>query len=129
MENHKKITPTESELEILQILWEKGSATVRQVHEVLEEVKNTGYTTTLKTMQVMTEKGMLKRNTESRIHIYTPVLSLEKTQNTFLEKMMGGLFKGNAKRLVMGALNHKEISQEELRDIKAYLENFETRKS
>ncbi len=129
MENNKKITPTESELEILQILWEKGSATVRQVHEVLEEVKNTGYTTTLKTMQVMTEKGMLKRNTESRIHIYTPVLSLEKTQNTFLEKMMGGLFKGNAKRLVMGALNHKEISQEELRDIKAYLENFETRKS
>ncbi|MFP4289844.1 MAG: BlaI/MecI/CopY family transcriptional regulator [Bacteroidales bacterium] len=129
MENNKKHSPTESELEILQILWEKGSATVRQVHEVLEQVKNTGYTTTLKTMQVMTDKGLLKRNTESRIHIYTPLLTLEKTQNTFLEKMMRGLFKGNAKRLVMGALNHKEISQEELQDIKAYLENFETRKS
>ncbi|MFN2396715.1 MAG: BlaI/MecI/CopY family transcriptional regulator [Bacteroidales bacterium] len=123
--NQKKFIPTESELEILQIIWDKGIATVRDVHEVLEQKKDTGYTTTLKTMQIMTEKGLLVRNTESRTHIYKPVLSRDKVQKNFLDKMLNGLFRGSESRLVMGALDKKELSQKELSEIKEYLKQFE----
>jgi predicted transcriptional regulator len=123
--SQKKYIPTESELSILQILWDKGEATVRDVHEVLEQKKDTGYTTTLKTMQIMTEKGLLVRNTESRTHIYKPALSREKVQKNFLDKMLNGLFRGSESRLVMGALNKKELSEKELVEIKEYLKQFE----
>jgi predicted transcriptional regulator len=123
--SQKKYIPTESELSILQILWDKGEATVRDVHEVLEQKKDTGYTTTLKTMQIMTEKGLLVRNTESRTHIYKPALSREKVQKNFLDKMLNGLFRGSESRLVMGALDKKELSEKELIEIKEYLKQFE----
>lgn len=123
--SHKKYIPTESELTILQIIWDKGEATVRDVHEVLEQKKDTGYTTTLKTMQIMTEKGLLVRNTESRTHIYKPALSREKVQKNFLDKMLNGLFRGSESRLVMGALDKKELSEKELTEIKEYLKQFE----
>lgn len=123
--SHKKYIPTESELTILQIIWDKGEATVRDVHEVLEQKKDTGYTTTLKTMQIMTEKGLLVRNTESRTHIYKPALSREKVQKNFLDKMLNGLFRGSESRLVMGALDKKELSEKELIEIKEYLKQFE----
>ncbi len=123
--NNKKYNPTESELEILQILWEKGNATVREVHEVLEKVKDTGYTTTLKIMQIMTEKGLLERNTENRTHIYKPLLSREKIQEKFLDKMLNGLFKGSESRLIMGALDQKDLSPKDLEEIKDYLRQFE----
>jgi len=122
---NKKHNPTESELEILQILWNKGNATVREVHEVLEKVKDTGYTTTLKIMQIMTEKGFLERNTANRTHIYKPLLSREKIQAKFLDKMLNGLFKGSESRLIMGALNQKELSPSDIEDIKDYLRQFE----
>jgi BlaI family transcriptional regulator, penicillinase repressor len=125
MTETKKYNPTESELEILHILWEKGAATVRDVHEVIEQSKETGYTTTLKLMQIMTEKGILERETTTRTHIYKPLLSREKTQDTFINKMLNGLFKGSASRLVMGALDQKTISQQELQEIKNYLSQFE----
>jgi BlaI family transcriptional regulator, penicillinase repressor len=125
MAETKKYNPTESELEILHILWEKGAATVRDVHEVIEQSKETGYTTTLKLMQIMTEKGILERETSTRTHIYKPLLSREKTQESFLNKMLNGLFKGSASRLVMGALDQKAISQQELQEIKNYLSQFE----
>jgi BlaI family transcriptional regulator, penicillinase repressor len=125
MTETKKYNPTESELEILHILWEKGAATVRDVHEVIEQSKETGYTTTLKLMQIMTEKGILERETSTRTHIYKPLLSREKTQESFLNKMLNGLFKGSASRLVMGALDQKAISQQELQEIKNYLSQFE----
>ncbi len=125
MENPRKYQPTESELEILQILWEKQKATVREVHEVLERVKDTRYTTTLKTMQNMTDKGLLERDTKTRTHIYKPLLSREKTQETFLTKMLNGLFKGAESNLVLGALSHKKISKKELEEIKKYLSKFE----
>lgn len=125
----KKYNPTESELEILQILWNKGNATVREVHDVLEKVKDTGYTTTLKIMQIMTEKGLLERNTTNRTHIYKPLLSREKTQESFLNKMLNGLFKGDESRLVMGALDKKELSQNEIDEIKEFLKQFEDKKS
>jgi BlaI family transcriptional regulator, penicillinase repressor len=127
MSEQKKYNPTESELEILHILWEKGTATVRDIHEILEQTKETGYTTTLKLMQIMTEKGILERDVQNRTHIYRPLLSREKTQESFLNKMLNGLFKGSASRLVMGALDHKEISGEELQQIKAYLSQFENK--
>jgi BlaI family transcriptional regulator, penicillinase repressor len=127
--SNKKYNPTESELEILQILWDKGNATVREIHEVLEKVKDTGYTTTLKIMQIMTEKGLLERNTTNRTHIYKPLLSREKLQESFLNKMLNGLFKGSESRLIMGALDQKELSSKDLDEIKEYLRQFEKQKS
>ncbi len=121
----KKIQPTESELEILQILWEKGSATVREVYEILEQVRDIGYTTTLKTMQIMTEKGLLERDTSSRTHIYSPLISREKTQKQFLNKMIDGLFNGSASRMVMGALDQEKLTQDDLQEIREYLKQFE----
>ncbi len=129
MENNKKLKPTESELEILQVLWEKGSATVREVHEILEPVKDVGYTTTLKTMQVMAEKGMLGRNTSQRTHVYTPLLTRENTQSQFLNKMIDGLFSGSASRMVIGALSQEKISDKDLKEIREYLNNIENQGS
>ncbi|MEE4176209.1 MAG: BlaI/MecI/CopY family transcriptional regulator [Bacteroides sp.] len=121
----KKFQPTESELEILQVLWEKGEATVREVYEVLEQTRDIGYTTTLKTMQIMTEKGLLGRNTSSRTHVYIPLITRENTQRQFLNKMIDGLFHGSASRLVIGALDGSKLSTKELREIQDYLKQFE----
>ena len=125
MTQNKTYQPTENELAILQILWDKGQATVREVHDVLETKKDTGYTTTLKTMQIMTEKGLLLRDTSSRTHIYEPKISREKAQRQFLGKMIDGLFSGSPGRLVMGALDHEKLSREEIREIREYLQQFE----
>ncbi|MFO7999567.1 MAG: BlaI/MecI/CopY family transcriptional regulator [Bacteroidales bacterium] len=129
MDHVKKYQPAESELEILHILWEKGSATVREVYEVLEKGRDIGYTTTLKTMQIMTEKGMLERDTTSRTHVYSPAVSLEQTQEQFLSKMIDGLYKGSASRLVMGALGHERLSPDDIREIQNYLNQFENPES
>ncbi len=122
-----KNRPTESELEILQVLWNKESATVREVHEVLENLRDIGYTTTLKTMQIMTEKGLLSRDTSSRQHIYFPLVSREECQQVFINKMVDGLFNGSASRMVMGALDNKKLSSEELSEIRDYLNQFENK--
>ncbi|MFW5707004.1 MAG: BlaI/MecI/CopY family transcriptional regulator [Bacteroidota bacterium] len=129
MEQNKKYNPTESELEILQVLWDKGSATVREVHEVLETKKDTGYTTTLKLMQIMTDKGLLERDTATRTHVYRPLVSREKTQESFLNKMLNGLFRGAESRLVLGALDSRDLTPTEVQEIKDYLEQFENRQS
>ena len=123
-----KNRPTESELEILQILWNKESATVREVHEVLEQQRDIGYTTTLKTMQIMTDKGLLSRDTSSRQHIYFPLVSREECQQVFINKMVDGLFNGSAGRMVMGALDNKRLSNEEISEIRDYLNQFENNK-
>ena len=125
MKNKKSNHPTDSELEILQILWDKGSATVRSVHEVLEKIKDTGYTTTLKTMQIMAEKDLLARDTSSRTHVYSPKITREHIQQQFLRKMINGLFEGSAGRLVMGALDREHLSSGEIREIREYLRQFE----
>lgn len=121
----KKFHPTESELEILQVLWDKQKATVREVHEVLEKFRDTGYTTTLKIMQIMLEKGLIARDASSRTHIYSPLLSREATQDHFIGKMVNGLFRGSTSRLVIGALDNEKISPEEVREIRDYLKQFE----
>jgi len=127
MSDLKKYQPTESELEILQILWEKGSATVREVHDIMENRKETGYTTTLKLMQIMTEKELLERETGTRTHVYLPLVSREKTQERFLNKMLNGLFKGAESRLVMGALVNKQLTPDEVKQIREYLNEFENK--
>src|SRR3954470_17388846 len=104
MATTKTIKPTESELEILQILWKKGNASVREVHEEILQTKEAGYTTTLKLMQIMFEKGLVKRDDSAKTHIYQPNISKERTQNQFVGKMISSLFGGSSTQLVMQAL-------------------------
>src|SRR5436190_23289938 len=124
MNNIKPIKPTESELEILQVLWDKGNATVREVHEELSVYKDSGYTTTLKLMQIMFEKGLVKRDDSNKTHIYTPNVSKEKTQQQMVGKMVDALFGGSATRLVMQALGSSQASKEELEEIQQLLNNL-----
>lgn len=120
----KNNKPTEGELEILQVLWERKSATVRDVHEELLKVKEAGYTTTLKLMQIMFEKGIVSRDSSSKTHIYQPVVSKEKTQNLFLNKMIDSLFSGSSSQLIMQALGNHKTSKKELDEIRNYLKNI-----
>ena len=122
----RTIKPTESELEILQILWTKGLATVREVHEELAATKEVGYTTTLKLMQIMHEKGLVKRDDSMRTHVYQAAVNKEKTQKHLLNKMIDSLFGGSPTQLVIQALgddNHK-ASREELEKIQALLDSL-----
>ena len=122
----KTIKPTESELEILQILWKKGLATVREVHEELSLTKDAGYTTTLKLMQIMHEKGIVKRDDSMRTHVYQAAVNKEKTQKHLLGKMIDNLFGGSPTQLVIQALgddSHK-ASQEELDKIQVLLDSL-----
>lgn len=121
------IKPTESELEILNILWDKGPSTVRDVHEVLEHSKEAGYTTTLKLMQIMYEKKLLKRDTTTKSHVYTPNVSQEKTQGQLVKKFIDSVFNGSASQLVMQALGNHKTNKKELDEIKKYLEEMEKR--
>jgi len=123
MSNTKYIKPTESELEILQILWTRGLATVREVHEELAKTKEAGYTTTLKLMQIMHEKGLVKRDDSMRTHIYQAAVNKEKTQKHLLSKMIDSLFGGSPTQLVIQALGNEEhkASREELEEIQALL--------
>ncbi|MES2653809.1 MAG: BlaI/MecI/CopY family transcriptional regulator [Bacteroidota bacterium] len=119
----KNIKPTESELEILQILWEKKQCTVRDVHETLAK-KDAGYTTTLKLMQIMHEKGLVERDTTAKTHIYKALLNQEKTQQQLVDKMIDNVFNGSAARLVMQALGNQSASKEEIDLIKEYLDKL-----
>lgn len=116
--------PTESEVEILQILWQKGSATVREVHEVLETKKDVGYTTTLKLMQIMVEKGIVDRDTSKRIHIYKPLIPQSSVENNLINKLRQKIFRGSASRLVIGALSSEPVSEQELEEIREFLDSY-----
>jgi predicted transcriptional regulator len=122
----KYVKPTESELEILQILWKNGTATVRDVHEELAQNKDVGYTTTLKLMQIMHEKGLVKRDESMRTHIYQPAVNKEKTQKHLLTKMIDSLFGGSSTQLVLQALgsSDQKVSAEELEEIQKLIENL-----
>src|SRR5262244_4217058 len=124
MANTKYVKPTESELEILQILWTKGLATVREVHEELAKTKDVGYTTTLKLMQIMHEKGLVKRDDSVKTHIYQAVVSREKTQKHLLGRMINGLFGGSPTQLVIQALGNYKASEEEIEEIQKLLNNL-----
>lgn len=116
--------PTVAELDILQILWSNGSQTVREVHQALRN-KQTGYTTVLKQMQVMTEKGLLKRNERFRSHVYAAKHGRERTQQRLIVDLLQRAFSGSAKNLVLGALSAHPVSQEELAEIKQAIRQFE----
>ncbi|HEX5654115.1 MAG TPA: BlaI/MecI/CopY family transcriptional regulator [Chitinophagaceae bacterium] len=124
MSNSKVIKPTESELEILQLLWTKGLATVREVHEGLAQTKDVGYTTTLKLMQIMHEKGLVKRDDSMRTHVYQAAVNKEKTQKHLLGKMIDNLFGGSPTQLVIQALGEHKASPEELEKIQALLNDL-----
>jgi BlaI family penicillinase repressor len=125
----KKIPkPTDAELQILQILWEHGPSSVRFVNEKLNEERDVGYTTTLKLMQIMVDKGLARRNTESRTHIYTANVSEADTQRRLLEQFVDSTFRGSATKLVMQVLGHHEASHDELEEIKALIERLEGKK-
>lgn len=124
--NNTTIKPTEGELEILQVLWKKGTCTVREVHENLNK-QNSGYTTTLKFMQIMLEKGLVDRDTSAKTHIYSALVNQEKTQQQMVNKMIDNVFNGSAARLVMQALGNQTTSQEEIDLIKAYLDKLENK--
>ena len=124
MSTTKTIRPTESELEILQALWIRGLATVREVHEDLARTKDVGYTTTLKLMQIMHEKGLVKRDDSMRTHVYQAAVNKEKTQKHMLSKMIDSLFGGSSTQLVIQALGEHKASPEELERIQALLDNL-----
>jgi predicted transcriptional regulator len=122
----KYIKPTESELEILQVLWDRDLASVREVHEELVKSKDVGYTTTLKLMQIMHEKGLVKRDDSFKTHIYQAAVSKEKTQKHLLGKMINSLFGGSPTELVLQALGNHKASPEELEEIQQLLNNLKT---
>jgi BlaI family transcriptional regulator, penicillinase repressor len=124
MSNSKILKPTESELDILQILWDKESATVREVHDELSLNKDSGYTTTLKLLQIMFEKGLVTRDDSSKTHIYKAAISKERTQKQFLNKMIDTLFAGSSTQLVLQALGNQKASKGELDEIQKYLDNL-----
>jgi BlaI family transcriptional regulator, penicillinase repressor len=116
--------PTEAELAILQILWKRGPSTVREVHTDLRD-RGTGYTTALKQMQVMAEKGLLTRSERYRSHVYEARIPREKTQLMLTRNLLQRAFDGSAKGLVLGALSAKPISASELAEIRTILDQFE----
>lgn len=122
MKNQK---PTDAELEILQVLWRQGPSTVRQVNDVLNRTRRIGYTTTLKMMQLMTDKHMLGRNEEKRSHLYTPLIRESDTQNLLLDKLVKSAFGGSAVNLVMSALGNAETSKKELEKLRDLLDHIE----
>ena len=127
MSKPKRIRPTESELEILQVLWEHGPSTVRFVNDQLNEDREVGYTTTLKLMQIMAEKGLADRDTSQRTHIYRPVVTEAETQQNLLTQFVDRTFKGSAMKMVMQALGNHNASEAELDEIKALIEQIESK--
>jgi predicted transcriptional regulator len=127
MNTDRYIKPTESELEILSILWDLEKATVRMVHEKLSEHKDSGYTTTLKLMQIMHEKKLVTRDDSNKSHIYEPAVSKENTRNQFLHRMIDNLFSGSSTELVLQALGHQNTSQEELLKIEALIKKLKSK--
>jgi len=117
--------PTESELEILQALWLRGPSTVKEIHEDLKKLKDVGYTTTLKLMQIMFEKGILKREKTGKTHIYTAAISEDRTKTQLVEKLMNTAFEGSAMKLIMQALGNQSATKEEIKELKSYLDQIE----
>ena len=118
--------PTDAELDILAALWRLGPATVREVHDAL--AKDSGYTTTLKQMQVMLDKGLVSRSERFRSHVYEAVQPKEQTQKAVAGDLLRRAFGGSAKSLVLGALSAKPASASELAEIRGMIEEFEKRK-
>ena len=117
--------PTDAELAILRVLWELGPSTVREVQEALHEERGTGYTTALKLLQIMTEKGLVRRNDSQRTHVYEAAASRDQTQRQLVTDLLERAFGGSAEQLVLQALSAKKSSREELAQIRELLNELE----
>ena len=117
--------PTASELEILQVLWERGPSTVREVHDALAAKKPIGYTSVLKLMQIMTAKGTLRRNEHQRAHVYEAVQPAEKTKRQLALDVLERVFEGSASDLMMHALAGRKASREEIEEMRRLLREYE----
>ncbi len=121
--------PTDAELELLRILWERGPSTVREIHDSLREAKTTGYTTTLKILQRMTDKGLVRRDETQRSHVYSAVRRAEQTQRQLVRNLLRAAFGGAPARLVVQALSEEAVSPDELAEIRKLLDELEARQS
>ena len=125
MAKQRNSRPTDRELTILRILWDNGPSTVREVNEAMNEDEDTGYTTTLKLMQIMIDKGLLRRDDSKFKHIYKPALTEEKAQKQLVGDLLEKAFSGSAEKLVMRALSTKKVSAKELTGIRKMLDEIE----
>src|SRR5512142_2122591 len=125
MASPKLPKPTDAELAILAVLWEQGPSTVRQIQEVMDRARPTGYTTVLKLLQIMTDKGLVQRDERERSHVYRPRLSQDQTQRQLLGDLLDRAFAGSTARLVMQALSSRKASPEELAAIRRLLDEWE----
>ena len=117
--------PTDSELEILQLLWQNGPATVKTINEKLNEKREVGYTTTLKLLQIMYEKNIVKRDENERSHIYKPAIDEVDIQKVLIDRLLETAFSGSAAKLVMQALGNSQHSKEELKNIRKLLNQID----
>jgi predicted transcriptional regulator len=117
--------PTDSELEILQLLWECGPLTVRALNDKLNKQRRVGYTTSLKMMQIMTEKGLLTRDTTQRSHIYSPAIGPEDVQSNIVDHILKTVFMGDRSKLVLQALGNQKATQEELSELREMIQKME----
>ena len=117
--------PTDSELELLRILWKLGPATVRQVHESQEPAKTSGYTTTLKLMQIMAEKGLVQRDESAKAHLYSASFTEQHARKRMVGELVDRLFAGSTAQLVLHALANRKSSPKELDEIRQLLGNYE----
>ncbi|HEY4903311.1 MAG TPA: BlaI/MecI/CopY family transcriptional regulator [Candidatus Sulfotelmatobacter sp.] len=117
--------PTTSELEILRVLWTRGPSTVREVHDSLKETKTLGYTTVLKLLQIMTAKGIVRRNETERAHVYQAGVPAAQTKRQLAGDMLQRVFEGSASDLMMHALAGKRTSREEIEELRRLLDEYE----
>ena len=117
--------PTDAELEILTVLWSRGPSTVREVHETIARRKPAQYSTVLKFLQIMAEKGLVRRDEKQRAHVYEAALSREWTQQQLAGDLLERAFGGSASRLLMGALSARKASRQELVELRRVLEDYE----
>jgi predicted transcriptional regulator len=117
--------PTDSELEILSVLWQRGPSTVREVYETINKARPTGYTTVLKLMQIMTEKGLVQRDEGQRAHVYEARLAQGETQKQLVGHLLDRAFDGSAAKLLLHVLSDKKASAEDLSEIRELLDKFE----
>ena len=117
--------PTEAEMEILQLLWKQGPMTVRELHDMISERKNVGYTTTLKIIQIMFQKGLLTRNKDGKGHRYTAAIPQTETRQVMVDKLVDSVFEGSAVKLVMQALGGTHTTSSEIAQIREYLDKLE----
>jgi BlaI family penicillinase repressor len=125
MAKRKLPKPTDGELAILSVLWQRGPRTVREVHSEFNETRETGYTTVLKMLQIMAEKGLVTRNETQKTHVYQAALAQKEAQRWFLGDLLERVFNGSAHRLVLQALSSKKTSAAELAEIRKLLDDIE----